>query len=141
MTPGPSTQPEGNEGMPNHTIVGKMKADERGWPQIHFAPENDSLRTVAAFLQEDVGVFLPSCDDLLQAIRGVLLGTEEESSWNGDRFLLRIRRDLVSMTDMFGESGVNSAPIMIDTFLLEPIVDVWRDFVSELPRQRDFAGI
>jgi hypothetical protein len=64
---GPSTRPEGDEGMPEHTIVGKMKTDERGWPQIHFAPENDTLHTVAAFLQEDVGAFLPSCDDLLQA--------------------------------------------------------------------------
>ncbi len=126
--------------MPNRTIIGKMKTDERGWPQIHFAPENDSLRTVAAFLQEDVGVFLPSCDDLLQAIRGALLGTEEESSWNGDRFLLRVRRDLVRITDMFGEAGVNSPPVTIETPFLCLIVDTWRDFVSELPRQREFAG-
>jgi hypothetical protein len=126
--------------MPEHTIVGKMKTDERGWPQIRFAPENDSLHTVAAFLQEDVGVFLPACDDLLQAIRRVLLDAKEESSWNGDRFLLRVRRDVVSLTDMFGEAGVNSAPVMIETPLLEKIVDAWRDFVSELPRQRDFAG-
>jgi hypothetical protein len=140
ITPSPSTWAEGEESMPEITIVAKMKTDERGWPQIHFTPENDVLHSVAALLQEDLGVFLPTCDGLLAEIRQALLGVAEESTWNGDRFLLRLKRDRTSMTDMFGEAGVKSAPVMIETSLLGLIVDAWREFVSELPRQREFAG-
>lgn len=126
--------------MPERTMIARMKTDGRGWPVIRFSPENDALRAVALFLEEDVGVFLPPCDELLQAIQGVLGGQEEETSWNGDRFLWRIRRDLSGVTDLFGEAGVNSPEVLIETHLLGLIVEAWRDFVSELPRQQEFAG-
>jgi hypothetical protein len=136
---GPLTRPEGGGGMTEGTFVGTMKADERGWPQIRFAPESASLRAVGALLQEGVGIFVPACDDLLLALRGVLRGAEDEFTWNGDRYLLRGRRDLVSMTDLYGEAGVNSVPVTIETVFLAAIVEAWRDFGSELPRQREFA--
>lgn len=135
---GSSSEMESEKCMKDYT-VGKMKTDERGWPQVQFTPDEEPLRMVSAFLQEDVGIFLPTCEGLLRDLHEVLRGSEKETLWNGDRFLLRMKRDRVGMTDMFGEKGMNSAPVMIETRLLLQLLDAWREFVSELPRQREFA--
>ena len=126
--------------MPDRPIVGKMKTDESGWPLIQFVPEDESLKAVAAFLQDDVDVLLPICDELLQAMESVLQGREEEWTWNGNRFLVRVRRDRASMTDKYGEAGLDTTPVTIGTALLAQIVGGWRDFVADLPRQREFAS-
>jgi hypothetical protein len=126
--------------MPERTILGLMKTDDQGWPLIRFTPEDESLHAVAAFLQEDVDILLPACDELLQAMGAVLEGKEEEWTWNGNRFLVRVRRDRASLTDKYGPAGLGSAPVTIDTALLARILDGWRDFVSDLPRQRECAS-
>ena len=126
--------------MPIRTIVGKLKTDEKGWPLIRFSPEDESLTAVAAFLQDDVDVLLPTCDELLHALQSVLAGKEDELVWNGDRFLVRVKRDRTSLTDKYGEMISQTAPAAIDTMLLAVLVDGWREFVSELPRQREFAA-
>jgi hypothetical protein len=120
-------------------ILCKLSTDSEGWPMIQFSPDNDALRAVAAFLQQDVDILLPACDELLQAMASVLQATAEEQAWNGNRFLLRIRSDRSSMTDKYGEGGLYSRPVTIDTALLNVIVAGWREFVSALPRQRELA--
>jgi hypothetical protein len=126
--------------MPDRPIVGKMKTDERGWPLIHFVPEDESLQAVAAFLQDDVDVLLPICDELLQALESVLAGEKEEHVWNGDRFLVRMRRDQTRLTDKYGGAISGAAPVDVETVLLAAIVGGWREFVSDLPRQRELAA-
>jgi hypothetical protein len=126
--------------MPDRTILGMMKTDDKGWPLIRFAPEDEALRAVAAFLEEDVDILLPACDELLQAMASVLEGKDEEWTWNGNRFLVRVRRDRASMTDKYGEAGLDSARVTIETALLARIVGGWRDFVADLPRQRELAS-
>jgi hypothetical protein len=91
--------------MPDRVIFGKMKTDDNGWPLIQFAPEDESLRAVAAFLQEEVDILLPACDELLQALDAILHGREEEWTWNGSRFLVHVRRDSASLTDKYGRAG------------------------------------
>jgi hypothetical protein len=126
--------------MPDRAIFGKMKTDEKGWPLIQFVPEDESFKAVAAFLQDDVDILLPTCDELLQVLAAVLTGKEEEYVWNGDRFLVRVRREQTRLTDKYGEMILQTPPATIETELLAAIVGVWREFVSDLPRQREFAG-
>ena len=126
--------------MPERSIYAEMLTDDKGWPLIKFDPEEEYLRVVAAFLQEDVGVFLPICDDILQAMQFIQQGREEEWTWNGDHFLVRVRNDRARITDKYGEEGLDSAPVLIETPLLALIVNAWRRFVSHLPRQREFTN-
>jgi hypothetical protein len=126
--------------MPERPIVGKMKTDERGWPLIQFVPEDESLQAVAAFLQDDVNVLLPVCDELLRVLESVLAGEKEEHVWNGDRFLVRVRRDQTRLTDRYGAMISGTAPVEVETGVLAAIVGGWREFVADLPRQRELAA-
>jgi hypothetical protein len=137
---GTSAQREGEEGMPDRAIFGKLKTDERGWPLIQFVPEDEALKAVAEFLQDDVDILLPTCDELLQTLESALVGGEEEHVWNGDRFLVRVGKDQTRLTDKYGVMISNTPPVTIETGLLAEIVRMWREFVSDLPRQREFAA-
>jgi hypothetical protein len=125
--------------MPDRVIFGKLKTDERGWPLVQFVPEDEPFRAVAEFLQDDVDIQLSTCDELLQTLEAALASGDEEHVWNGDRFLVRVGRDHTRLTDKYGVMISNTPPVTIETGLLALIVRAWREFVSDLPRQREFA--
>ncbi len=133
-------QLEGEGDMRNPSFYCELATDDRGWPLIKFDPEDDDLRLAGEFLQDDVGMLSSPCDELRQGLESVVHGREEEWVWNGDRFLVRVRKDQAEMIDKFGGDGSATPPVAIDTPLLVALVRAWSRFVAAIPRQREFGS-
>jgi hypothetical protein len=126
--------------MRSRVVHGELMTDGRGWPLIKFDPEGDNLRLAGEFLQDDVGMLSSTCEELSQGLESVALEREGEWVWNGDRFLVRIRKDQAELTDKYGADGLETPPVLIETYLLAAIVDIWAWYVARIPRQREFAN-
>jgi hypothetical protein len=134
-----SNHAEGGERMVSGMIFCTMTTDDQGWPLVQFEPDDVNLQSVAAFLQSDVDILLPTCDELLAGMQSVRAGRTNEWSWNGDRFLVRVGKERATMLDKYADAGLESPTATIDTDLLSVIVTGWRRFVSTLQRQRKLA--
>jgi hypothetical protein len=135
----PLSHLEGEQHMPDQRFLGKLTTDDQGWPRIKFVPKDEPLETVTAFLQDDVDILLPCCDELLQGMHSVLEGKENEWLWSGNRFLLQVGKDQTRVMDKIAQAINKKPPVTIETTLLLWLLEVWRDFVSGLPQQQEFA--
>jgi hypothetical protein len=98
-------------------------------------PEDRDLGFVAAFLQSDVDIVLPSCDLLLEEITAVQEGRQPRWAWNGNSYLVEVEKDHTNIIDKYGDGP--SVKATVDTALLCFILRQWKRFVSDLPRQRE----
>jgi len=127
--------------MRDRDIYCELLTDDRGWPLIKFDPDDEELRLAGAFLQEDVGLLQTTCDEVMQGVQRVMEDREGEWIWNGDRFLVRVRKDGTNLTDKYGKDGLDASPVFMDTRLFVALVRAWTRFVASIPRQREFARI
>lgn len=131
-----------NDNAANARVVSfKLQTDDLGWPYFTFSSADQDFRLVGEFLQDDVGLLKPVCAEVSQGLQAVLTDQEEEWTWCGNRFFVRVRKDTTEITDMHGENGLNTEPLLVDTLPLSVLACLWMWFVAEIPRQREFDGL
>ncbi len=116
----------------------KLEPDEQGWPLVRFEPEDPALNLVGDFLRSDVDIVLPSSDVLIESIQSVLADEKARWRWNGNSFIVEIENPASRMIDKYGHLVAVDRAATVPTQTLLEIILAWREFVSRLPRQREF---
>jgi hypothetical protein len=124
----------------NDTTKVKFAANDRGWPLIRFEPDEPALSLVGEFLRSDVDINLTSCDLLLESMESVLADKEARWRWNGNSFIIEVEKSWSRLIDKYGDGYEGERTATVATAGLFQIIHAWREFVSELPRQREFEN-
>ena len=98
-------------------------------------------RLVRDFLRSDVDISLPSCDLLLASVGAVMSGDQERWRWNGNSFLLRVEKSVSRLTDKYEDENGVYRSADLPTAVLPSLIRAWREFVFELPRQRELEAV
>jgi hypothetical protein len=140
--PGCSEASSGRQGITGiRQAVMRLGADERGWPLVDFEPDDPALRLVRDFLRSDVDISLPSCDLLLVSVAAVMSGEQERWRWNGNSFLLGVERFVSRLTDKYEDENGVYRSADLPTAVLPSLIRAWREFVFDLPRQRELEAV
>jgi hypothetical protein len=140
--PASSDASTGRQGITGiRQAVMRLRADERGWPLVDFEPDDPALRLVRDFLRSDVDISLPSCDLLLANVAAVMSGDQERWRWNGNSFLLRVEKSVSRLTDKYEDENGVYRSADLPTAVLPSLIRAWREFVFDLPRQRELEAV
>jgi hypothetical protein len=119
----------------------KLQADEEGWPLVRFEPKDPALSLVGDFLRSDVDIVLPSCDLLIESIQSVLAQEKTHWRWNGNSFIVEVENPVSRFINKYGHLSNGDRSAVVPTHRLLEIIRAWREFVLELPRQRELQDI
>jgi hypothetical protein len=119
----------------------KFAANDRGWPLIRFEPDEPALSLVGEFLRSDVDINLTSCDLLLEGMESVLADKEPRWRWNGNSFIIEVERSWSRLIDKYGDGYEGERTATVATAGLFQIIRAWREFVFDLPRQRELEAV